>query len=59
MRERGSVYRFWWGNLRERGRLEDLGVDGSVMLRLIFRKWDVEAWIGSSWLRVWTGGGLL
>jgi hypothetical protein len=27
---RGEVHiRFWWGNLREGGHLEDLGVDGS------------------------------
>jgi hypothetical protein len=28
---RGQVYtRFWWGNLRERDHLEDLGVDGRI-----------------------------
>ena len=31
---------FLWGNLRERDRLEDPGVDGSIM-SCIFRKWDV------------------
>jgi hypothetical protein len=30
---------FWWGNLREEDRLEDLGVDGRIILRLSFRKW--------------------
>ena len=29
-----------WGNLRERDHLEDLGVDGRIILRRIFRKWD-------------------
>jgi len=33
---------FWWGNLRERGYLEDPGVDGRIILSWIFRKWDVE-----------------
>jgi len=30
---------FRWGNLRERDHLEDLGVDGRLILRWIFRKW--------------------
>ena len=50
---------FWWGNLREEGNLGDPGVDGRIILRLIFRKWNVGVWTGSSWLRVWTGGGYL
>jgi hypothetical protein len=38
---REEVYTgFWWGNLRERDHLEDPGVDGSIILRWIFRKWD-------------------
>jgi hypothetical protein len=32
---------FWWGNLRERDRWENPGVDGRIILRWIFRKWDV------------------
>ena len=39
--------------------VEDPGVDGRIILRWIFRKWDVDVWIGSSWLRVGTGGGYL
>jgi len=39
---RGEVYTvFWWGNLRERGHLGDPGIDGRIILRWIFRKWDV------------------
>jgi hypothetical protein len=31
---------FCWGNLRERDHLEDPGVDGRIILRWIFKKWD-------------------
>ena len=49
---------FWWGNLREIGHM-DPGVDGRIILRGIFRKWDVGVWTGSSWFRIGTGGGHL
>jgi hypothetical protein len=57
--EERFIPRFWWGNLREINHLEDPGVDRRIILRWIFRKWDVDLWIGSSWLRVGTGGGHL
>ena len=47
----------WWGSLRERDHLGDPGIDGRIILRWIFRKWDVVIWTGSSWLRIGTGGG--
>jgi len=49
----------WLGNLRERDHLEDPGVDRRIILRWIFRKWDVAVWTALSWLRVGTGGGHL
>jgi len=55
MGERRDVYRVWWGKLRERDHLEDPGIDERIVLRWIFRKWDVWAWTGSSWLRIGTG----
>ena len=50
---------FWWGNLRERDHLEDPGLYGRIILRRIFRKWDVGPWTGLSWLRIGTVGGHL
>ena len=50
---------FRWGNLRERDHLEDTGLDGTIILYLIFRKWNVGSWIGSNWLVIGAGGGHL
>ena len=40
MGERRSVYRNWCGNPRERDHVEDPSLDGRIILRRIFRKWD-------------------
>jgi len=57
---RGEVYtEFWWEILRERDHLGEPGVDGRIILRWIFRKWDVRAVTGLSWLRIGIGGGHL
>ena len=45
-----------WGKLMKRNHLEDPGVDGRIILRWTFRKWNLELWTGSSWLRIGTGG---
>jgi hypothetical protein len=59
MGERRGVYRVWWGNMRERDHLGDPGIDLRMILRCIFRKWDVGVRTGSSWLRLGTVGGHL
>jgi hypothetical protein len=38
--EKRCIRVFWWGNVRKRGYFEDSGVDWSLILRWIFRKWD-------------------
>jgi hypothetical protein len=38
MGERRVAYRVLVGKMRERGHLEDTGVDGRIILRWIFRK---------------------
>ena len=57
---RGEVYAgFWWVNLRERDYLEDTGINGRIILRWAFRKWNVGAWTRSRWLRMDTVAGHL
>ena len=41
MRERRGVYRVLVGKPEGKSHLEDPGVDGRIILRWIFRKWDV------------------
>ena len=56
----GEAYTgFWWGNLRRRDHLRDQTVDGRIILRWIFRKWEGVVRTGWSWLRIGTGGGHL
>ena len=50
---------FWWGNLRERDHWRDPDVDGRIILRWIFRKWEGAVGTGWSWLRIGTSGGHL
>jgi len=53
MGERTGAY----GVLVEKRERDHLGgIDGRIIFRWIFRKWDVRVWTGSSWLRIETGG---
>ena len=57
--EERRIQGFLGENVRERDHLVGPGVDGKIILRWIFRRWDVRIWTGSSWLRIRTGGGHL
>ena len=59
MGERRGVYRILVGKPEGKRPLGDPSVDRRIILRWIFRKWDVGAGTGSSWLRGGTGGGHL
>ena len=49
---------FLGGDMREGDHLEDQDIDGKIVLKWIFKKWE-GAWAGLIWLRIGTGGGLL
>jgi hypothetical protein len=60
VRGTGEVHTgFWWGDPRKGDHLEDLALDGTIILKWIFKKWDGGAWTGLLWLEVGTDGGLL
>ena len=56
---RGEVdWRFWCRNIREREYLEDVSIDGRIILKCMLKTW-VGEWTGLIWLRTGTDGGLL
>jgi hypothetical protein len=58
MGKRMCAYRVLVGKPEEREQLEDLSIDGRIILKWIFKKWE-GTWTGLIWLRIRTRGGLL
>ena len=58
MGERRGVHRVLVGKPEGKRPLGDPDVDGRIILRWIFRKWEGVK-TGWSWLRIGTGGGNL
>ena len=57
---RGEVHTgVWWRNLTEGDHSKDPGIDGRMVLKWTVKNWERGAWIGSIWLKIGTGGGLL
>jgi hypothetical protein len=52
---RRGAYRILMGTTESKISWKDLGVDGRIILKWIFKKWDGEAWTGLMWLRAWIG----
>jgi hypothetical protein len=59
MEERTGLYKVLKGKPEGKRPLGDPGVDGVIILRYMFRNWDVQVWTGSSCIRIGTGGGNL
>jgi hypothetical protein len=57
--ETGEVSSFSGETLMERGNLEDLSVDGRIILKCSLRTWSGVAWTGLIWLEIGTSGRLL
>jgi len=38
--------------------LDDLSVDGFMLLKWVLKKWDGMTWTGLIWLRIGTSGGV-
>jgi hypothetical protein len=46
-------------NLMKRDQWDHRDVDGRIILKWMFKKWDGEVWTGSLRFRIGTGGGCL
>ena len=59
MEDGSGVHRVLVGKPEERDHWGDQDVDGRIILRWIFGKWEGVVGTGWSWLKIGTGGGRL
>jgi hypothetical protein len=59
MGENKRAYKGLVGKPEERHDLEDIGVDGRIILKFALKKYDVTLLTGFLWLRTGINGGLL
>ena len=58
-RDRRAVYRLLMGKSEGKRSFGKAGGDERIILRWIFRKWELVLWTGLIWLRIGSGFGRL
>jgi hypothetical protein len=56
---RREMHPIWWRNMKERDHVEDIRVDGKIILKCIFREWCEKVWTALLWFSIRTSGGQL
>ena len=59
MEEERGVHKVLVGKPDGKNHWGDQDIDGRIILRWIFRKWEGVVGVGWGWLRIGTGGGRL
>jgi len=57
--EEKFIHELWGTNLKERDHLDDLSLDGNIILKRIFKKSLWMAWTVFVWFWIGSSGGLM